>query len=320
MRRIESIGFLLLILYSSCIYSFGNKEDNHFPNHPVSIIVPYAKDGGTDVIARALGFSMEKILGQPVIIKNKLGGSGATGMISGAASIPDGYTLTMITREIVSLPALGLAEITRSDFQLLALVNKDPAVLVVSENSSYTSLDQIVIQARKNPGKIKFASPAKPHFYILEFENSQNILFNKIPYNGAAGAIPAVINGQADFTLVNPGELWKELKAGRVHAMAVMANQRTAAMPDIPTFNELGFDVTSFTWRGLGVPLKTPEAIRKILEKIVEEACNDPVFIKSMQDAKYSCKYIGSNDFSDFIDKDIEAITVILKKVVYPED
>lgn len=320
MRRIEYIGFLLLILYSPCIYSFGNKESHSFPNHPITIIVPYAENGGTDVIARALGFSMEKILGQPVIIENKLGGSGAAGMIAGAAAIPDGYTLTMITREMVSLPALGLAEISREDFQLLALINKDPAVLVVSGDSPYTSLDQLVREAKNRPGKIKFASPAKPHFYILEFENSQDIIFNKIPYNGAAMAIPAVINGQADFTLVNLGELWEELQTGRVRALAVMANQALAAIPNIPTFKELGYDITSFTWRGLVVPSKTPETIRKILEDAVEQASKNPSFTQILQDTKYSWEYLGSNDFSDFIDQDKKTITAILERVVDPKD
>ena len=320
MRRIKYIGFLLLILYSSNIYSLGNKDDNNFPIHPITIIVPYAENGGTDVIARALGFSMEKILGQPVIIENKLGGSGASGMISGAAAIPDGYTLTMITREIVSLAALGLAEISRDDFHLLALINKDPAVLVVSGDSPYKSLDQIVKKARNKPGKIKFASPAKPHFYILEFESNQGILFNKIPYNGAAMAIPAVINGQADFTLVNPGELWEDLQIGKVQALAVMANQRTASLPNVPTFKELGYDITSFTWRGLGVPSKTPETIRKVLEDTIEQAFNDPSFVQIMQDAKYSWEYLGSDDFSDFIDQDIKTITAILERVVDPAD
>jgi len=320
LRRIEYIWFLLLILYSPYIYSTGNKENNNFPNHPITLIVPYAENGGTDVIARALGFPMEKILGQPIIIENKLGGSGAAGMISGVAAIPDGYTLTMITREVVSLPALGLAEISRDDFKLLALINKDPAVLVVSGDSPYTSLDQLVREAKDRPGKIKFASPAKPHFYILEFENSQNIIFNKIPYNGAAMAIPAVINGQADFALVNPGELWEELKIGRVQALAVMANQRTASMPNVPTFKELGYDITSFTWRGLGVPSKTPETIRKVLEDTVEQAFNDPSFAQIMQDAKYSREYFGSDDFSDFIDQDIKTIKAILERVINPED
>ncbi len=315
MYRGGSIFLLLFVMVSVSSFPSGRQEQTQFPDHSLKIIVPYAKGGGTDAIARALGASMTRIIGYPVRIENILGGSGAIGMISGAAAIPDGYTLTMVTRELVSLPALGLAQISKDDFKLLGLINKDPAVLVVAAESPYSSLTQIIDDAKKFPGKVRFASPAKPHFYILEFESRQNIIFNKLPYNGASRAITAVLDGNADFTLVNPGEIRKWVQEKRVKALAIMADERIPDMPEVPTFRELGYNITSFTWRGLVVPLGTPERIRIILEKIVKKACRTPSFIDAMRKEEYSVEYLDGDDFLHFIDQDSKTITAILKGI-----
>ncbi|MBF9016403.1 MULTISPECIES: tripartite tricarboxylate transporter substrate binding protein [unclassified Oceanispirochaeta] len=319
MHKRQLLKITLWILCSLPLFAAGNKEHQDFPSKSLTIIVPYSEGGGTDTIARSIGASLEKILKQEVFIENKLGGSGAVGMISGAAAIPDGYTLTMVTRELVSLPAQGLAEITRDDFQLLGLVNKDSAVLVVAGDSSYESLDQIIENARKTPGKLRFASAAKPHFYILEFENHENIMFNKIPYNGAAKAIPAVSEGHADFTLANAGELKVWLNEGKVRALAIMADERAVSLPDVPTFKELGYDITSFTWRGLAVPLDTDKETLNILQDAVREACSDPSFIQTMSKELYSLDYMNAHIFSQFIEMDNKTITAILEKMASDE-
>jgi len=308
----QLLKITLWILCSLPLFAAGNKEHQDFPSKSLTIIVPYSEGGGTDTIARSIGASLEKILKQEVFIENKLGGSGAVGMISGAAAIPDGYTLTMVTRELVSLPAQGLAEITRDDFQLLGLINKDSAVLVVAADSSYESLDQIIDNARKTPGKLRFASAAKPHFYILEFEDSEDILFNKIPYNGAAQALPAVVSGQADFTLANPGELMPLLKDGAIRALGIIDTARAAGLENIPTFPELGLNIVSYTWRGLAVPAGTPESLCRELENMLAAACRDDDFIREMEDAAFTLRYMNALDFSGFIERDAEAIRGIL--------
>ncbi len=307
-------GLFLLLMTLSSLMSMGRGEDAAFPESGLTIIVPYAEGGGTDACARAIAKALERILNQPVRVVNKLGGSGAVGMIAGAAAVPDGYTLTMTTREIVSLPALGLAQISREDFSLLGLINKEPAVLVVSSSSPWQSLDEL-FAAAANEGKIRFASAAKPHFYILELENRMGVQFNKIPYNGAAMAIPAVVQGQADFTLANPGELKEGLESGAVRALGIMDEFRSSAMTETPTFRELGIDITSYTWRGLAAPVDTPPEILSILERAVEAACRDPEFIEEMERAQYSLYYMNAYDFEDFLVHDEMTIKDILKRI-----
>ncbi|WP_319562781.1 tripartite tricarboxylate transporter substrate binding protein [Marispirochaeta sp.] len=291
------------------LFGAGIAETETFPAHPVTILVPYARGGGTDYVARSIAGVGEKYLGQVICVNNILGSSGAAGMVEGAAAIPDGYTVTMITRELVSLPAVGVADITKDDFQLLCLLNTDPAVLVVPRDSSMDSVKTLVDEARENPGKLRFASAAKPHFYILDFERKLNINFNKIPYNGAAPAIQAMIDGRADFGLVNPGELKPWLESKEVRCIAIMDKKRSVFLPEVPTFLEQGYDVTSYTWRGLAVPAGTPAAVRNKLEDTFASAAKDPAFAQVLSQGYYTAAFLNSEDFSLFIDEDWQVVS-----------
>lgn len=291
----------------------NGKQEAEYPSKTVSLIVPFAAGGGTDAVARAFAKSLEKHLGQSVIVVNKTGGSGAVGMTAGATSKPDGYTITMITREIVSLPLMGLAQISSDDFKLARLVNMDPALLAVRKDSPYQTLQQLIDDAKKNPGKIKFASTAKPNFYILTFENNQQIKFNQIPFNGAAEAIPAVLGGHTDFTIANPGELSSQIEAGQMRALAVMAPERIKSLPDVPTFKELGANVVSGTWRGIAVPKETADAVVRTLETACAAAVADPDFVSFMGKAKLGIYDLDSAKFKTYIADDTKVIGDIVK-------
>lgn len=306
---------LLLLMAAGGVWANGAQETEAYPTKSVNLIVPFSAGGGTDAVGRALAKTAEKYLGQPVVVVNKTGGSGAVGMTAGATSTPNGYNVTMITREIVSLPLMGLAQITPDDFDLVRLVNMDPALLVVSNDSPYTSLEQIVDEARKNPGRVKFASTAKPNFYILALENNQDIKFNQIPFNGAAEAIPSVVGGHTDFTIAGPGELISQIEGKQLRPIAIMAPERIESLPEVPTFIELGYDVTSGTWRGLAVPNNTPEEVRTVLEEAFAKAIADPDFTAFMKKAKLGIYDLSGEDFRDFIARDTETITQIIENM-----
>jgi tripartite-type tricarboxylate transporter receptor subunit TctC len=313
MKKIVATGIALITVVTS-VWANGKKEDV-YPSKNVDLIVPFSAGGGTDSVARTFAKSLEKQLGRSVIVVNKTGGSGAVGMTAGATSKPDGYTITMITREIVSLPLMGLAQISADDFKLVQLVNMDPALLAVRADSPYKTVQQLIDDAKAKPGKIKFASTAKPNFYILTLENNQQIKFNQIPFNGAAEAIPAVLGGHTDFTIANPGELAAQVEAGQLRALAVMAPERIKSLPDVPTFKELGINVVSGTWRGIAVPKDTPDAIVSTLEKACAAAIADPDFTGFMGKAKLGIYDLDSTKFKTYIDDDTKIIGDIVKNM-----
>ena len=212
----------LAVVVSGVVAANGQGEQNVFPTDSIELVVPFSAGGGTDAVARALANAAERELGVDVVVVNRTGGSGAVGMTAGATATPDGYTVTMITREIISLPLMGLAMISPDDFELVRLVNMDPALLAVKADSPYQSLEQIVEAARANPGTVRFASTAAPNFYILALEINQGITFNDIPYNGSAEAVPSVLGGHTDFVIASPGELAAQVEAGQLRPVAVM--------------------------------------------------------------------------------------------------
>ena len=277
----KKIILLLGLIFS--LMTFGKD----YPNKNINLVVPFSAGGGTDAVARKLVSIMEKDLGKPIVIINKTGGAGAVGMTYGAKSKKDGYTITMITREIISLPIMKLSPVTYKDFELVSLVNLDPAILLVEKDSKYKTFEDLIKDAKKNPEKIKFASTAKPNFYVLAIEKELGIKFNHIPYNGAGEVIPALLGKHADFTLVGPGEAMGQIKSGQFRVLGVMADNRIENLKDVKTLKEMGYNITSGTWRGIAVPKDTPKEIIDILNASIKKAIQSKDFIDFMNKANY---------------------------------
>ena len=286
-----------------------------YPSKNINMIVPFSAGGGTDAVARKLGSLMEKELGTSVVIVNKTGGAGAVGMTFGATQKKDGYTITMITREIVSLPLMNLSPISYKDFELVSLVNMDPAVVLVEKDSKYQTLDELLADAKANPEKIKFASTAKPNFYALAIENEAGVKFNHIPYNGAGEVIPALLGKHADFSLMGPGEAIGQLKAGQLRALGIMADARIESLPDVATLKELGHDVVSGTWRGIAVPKGTSPEIITALDAAIKKSVESDDFKDFMNNSTFGIKYLNGKDFETFIIDDTATIDSIVKSL-----
>ncbi len=315
MKKIGLMFLMIMMVCSSFIWSAATAEVPSYPTKTISLVVPFSAGGGTDAVGRALAHSVEKQLGKSVVVVNKTGGSGAIGMTFGATSAPDGYTVTMVTREIISLPLMGLAQIDHKDFDLIRLVNMDPALICVKPGSKYEDIKVLFADAKKTPGTIKFASTAAPNFYVLAIENSLGLSFNHIPYNGAAEAIPSVMGGHTDFVIAGPGELIGQIEAGQLIPVAIMAPQRFDALPNVPTLTELGYEIISGTWRGLGVPKGTPVEVRTRLENAFDNAIKDVEFEAFMKNAKLGIYNLSSEDFAEFIDSDAATIRTIVENL-----
>lgn len=298
---------VILFLLSAVIYG---KE---YPSKNINLVVPFSAGGGTDAVARKLGSLLEKELGTTIVIVNKTGGAGALGMTYGATQKKDGYTLTMITREIVSLPLMKLSPINYNNFELVSLINMDPAIVLVDKSSKYQNFQELIEDAKKNPEKVKFASTANPNFYALAIEKGASVKFNHIPYNGAGEVIPALLGKHADFSLMGPGEAIGQLKAGQLRALGVMDEQRIASLQNIPTLKEQGYNIVSGTWRGIAVPKGTDKKIIEKLEQSIKKVVDSKEFKDFMMKSNYGIKYLDSKEFKTFIEKDSEAISKVIK-------
>lgn len=305
----KKLMMIIFTLMAACAFAKA------YPSKNINMIVPFSAGGGTDAVARKLGSLMEKELGTSVVIVNKTGGAGAVGMTFGATQKKDGYTITMITREIVSLPLMNLSPISYKDFSLVSLVNMDPAVVLVEKDSKYQTLDELLADAKANPEKIKFASTAKPNFYALAIENEAGVKFNHIPYNGAGEVIPALLGKHADFSLMGPGEAIGQLKAGQLRALGIMADTRIESLPEVATLKELGHDVVSGTWRGIAVPKGTSPEIVAALDAAIKKSVESDDFKDFMNNSTFGIKYLTGKDFETFIIEDTATIDSIVKSL-----
>lgn len=306
----------LMLLCSALVLAFGVAASaGDFPTKEVRMIVPFAAGGGTDAVARTVAKLAEAELGKPVVIFNKTGGAGAVGMAEGAKSKADGYTVTMVTRELSWLYQMNLAPVKPASFEPICLVNEDPAVMLVGKNSIYKTAGELVEAARAKPGSLKFGSTAKPNFYLLALEVDQKLSFNQIPYGGAAEVIPALLGGHVDLTMMNPGEAFAQIKAGELIPLAVCSEERFAGLPDVPTMKELGYNVVTGTWRGLAVPPKTPAEVKATLTAAFEKAVKSDAFVKFMDERRLGIRYIGGDDFMTFMTNDADNLAGIVEAI-----
>ncbi|WED29404.1 tripartite tricarboxylate transporter substrate binding protein [Vibrio sp. DW001] len=284
-----------------------------YPSKNIRLIVPFGAGGGTDAVGRTIANSAKNILGQNFAVMNRTGGAGAVGMSFGAQQKPDGYTLTVVTREIASLPQMGLMRHSAEDFKLIRLVNLDPAVVLVPIDSPYNTINDLIAEAKKAPGKVKFASTAKPNFYLMALEKHEGIKLNAIPYNGSSEAIPAVLGGHTDVTMVTPGEAISQLRSGQLKALGVMSNDRISYIPDVPTLKEQGVDVTTGTWRGIGAPKDTPDEVIEILGKAFDEAMASAEFKDFMEKGAMTIHNMNAEEFTQFVKDDTKALGSLIK-------
>ncbi|MEZ8018521.1 tripartite tricarboxylate transporter substrate binding protein [Vibrio splendidus] len=284
-----------------------------YPSKNIRLVVPFGAGGGTDAVGRTLANSAKDILGQNISIMNRTGGAGAVGMSFGAQQRADGYTLTVVTREIASLPQMGLMRHTADDFRLIRLVNLDPAVVLVAADSPYNTINDLIKEAKENPGSVKFASTAAPNFYLMSLEKDQDIKLNAIPYNGASEAIPAVLGHHTDVTMVTPGEAIAQLRSGQLKALGVMSEERIQYIPDVPTLKEQGIDVVTGTWRGIGAPKDTPDAVIEKLGAAFDEAMASEEFKSFMAKGAMTIHNLDDKAFTAFVAEDTKSLTELIQ-------
>ena len=259
--------FVAVLLTVAMPMSSPARAQSDYPSKPVRIIVPSSPGGGTDTVARLLGQHLSEKLGQQFIIENRPGGGSATGIEAAARATPDGTTLVMVASTMTSL------HVTRKtmrfdavrDFAPITLIVSIPNVLVVHPSLPVKSFAELIALAKKEPGKLSFASPglgSTTHMGMELLKSRAGIDMLHVPYNGVAPGLTDVLAGRVPVMLVNAVSVKQHLDAGTLRALAVSTVKRAALLPDVPTIAESGipgYDV--FQWFGLLAPAGTPKEI-----------------------------------------------------------
>lgn len=281
-----------------------------WPERPITMIVPWGAGGGTDATARIIAAQLEKELGQPVNVVNRTGGNGVVGHSAIAKAKPDGYTLGMLTVEIAMMKRQGLTNLSPADYTPLALMNVDPAGVSVSADSPYKTMAELVAAIKANPGKLKASGTGQGGIWHIAIAGLlKNIKLNPndvpfIPSNGAAPAMLELVAGGVDIVPTSLPEARSMIDAGKARPLAVMAKEREALYPDVPTLMEtIGSDWTIGVWRGIAGPKNLPADVTEKLVVALKNINESQEFKDFMKQRGYGIGYAGGTEYGAFMQK-----------------
>ncbi len=310
----------LVVVLSACGNSQagGSGEGEDFPTKSVELIVPYSSGGGTDSVARALADSTQDPLGESIAVVNKTGSGGAVGMSAGANAKPNGYTTTMVTVELTTLPPQNLAQFTPEDFTPIAQVNSDPAAITVSADSDWNSIKDFVEYAKENPGEVQIGNSGTGaiwHLAAAALGNKTGAEFKHVPFEGAKPAVTSLLGGHIDAVSVSPAEVSSQVESGQLKVLGVMSQERLESLKDVPTLKEEGIDLTIGTWRGLAVPKETPEDVVNKLRSAYLEGAKSEEFKEFMEKANYGYTVKDGEAFQERIQSDYTLFKDLIPKI-----
>ena len=270
----------------ACVLSFAAplaaQAQAAYPDKPIRFVVPYPPGGGTDVVARIVQPRLQALLGQNIVIDNRGGAGGSLGTENVAKAQPDGYTVLFTLSSHTINPAIfpKLPYDTIKDFEPVGLVASLPQLLAAAPNLQVRSVADLVAQAKAAPDKFSFASvgngsPGHLAGELMVLRTGAKMAH--IPYRGGGPAVTDVMGGQVPLIWVSIPAAAAQVKAGKLHALAVSTVKRSPAFPDVPTMQEAGvpdFEVDS--WYAMLVPAKTPRAIIDKLNKVLNTVLAEP--------------------------------------------
>lgn len=296
--------------------SGGGGED--FPSEDIRMICPWSEGGGTDQTGRQLASGLSDVFDVDAFVENQTGGTGSVGFNAVANAEPDGYTVGILTVELVTISHLGIADVSHEDVKPVMGYNFDPAALTVPEDAPYSTLGEFIDYAEDNPGEISVSNSGPGgiwHLSAVGFAQEAGIELDHVGYDGAAPATQAVVNGEVQATTSSAPEVQGQVNDGPLQTLAIFGEERTDIMPDVPTLQEEGIDFTMGAWRGLGVPNETPDDVIETLHDGYKEVYDSDDFQEFMDDSGFGLIYRDTEEFGDFMQESYESFEEIAANV-----
>ena len=298
-----------------------------FPQRPITLVVPTPPGGSTDFTARLIAEPLTRALGQSIIVDNKPGASGNIGNQFVARSKPDGYTLLMAYSGYqVGNPHLfkdaGWEPI--KDFVPVAMVTRAPQVVVIHHALPVNTLQELVAYAKKNPGKLNYASSGNgsiQHIAGELFKQLTGTFITHIPYRGSGPAVQDLLAGTVDLHITTPASVVAHIKSGRLRALAVTSSKRLTSLPDVPTATEAGlkgYDLDS--WFALYAPTGTPAAVVQQINTEVNKILQTPEVLKKAEDSGTAVEAMTPAQLGEFTRKELDYWGRVIKSAKITAD
>jgi tripartite-type tricarboxylate transporter receptor subunit TctC len=301
-----------LFLFLACV---GGAAAQSWPAKPVRMVVAYPPGGGIDVMARQIAEKLSAVWGQPVVVENKPGANTILAADSVAKSAPDGYTVLMTSDATFSINPHLYAHLpydAERDFIPVTMLVLLQQLLVANPSLPANTLAELIDYAKKNPGKVNYASygsGSQPHLSGEMLKYKAGIDLVHVPYKGISLAVPAVIAGEVQLTFAGIASSMGPLKGGRIKALAIGGRARSPLLPNVPTFAELGYpEVETHAWFGFFLPAGSPKTAVDRIYSDTKKVLDEPEFRqKQLIDKGYEVVGSSPQEFAAYIKKDSES-------------
>ncbi|HYM68231.1 MAG TPA: tripartite tricarboxylate transporter substrate binding protein [bacterium] len=289
-----------------------------YPTRPITILVGFSAGATVDVEARLFAQGLREQLHQPVVVVDAVGGSGGIALEQLAERPADGYTLLFATRSLSFLLASGQTRFTLNDLVGVARLNGEASALFVRRDSPYRTLADLVRYAKDNPGKLTIAGAgavAITHQVEAEFVDAAGIRATYVPFAGGGDVVTAVLGGHVDAGMAAASNARPSADAGTMRYLALSAKRGYAPMPSAPTFEQFGYPVAEYVWRGLLARAGVPAGVLATLSAAANAVRATPAWdVFARQDGQVDL-YLDAPSFQSYLAKEIAATTDIAKRL-----
>jgi tripartite-type tricarboxylate transporter receptor subunit TctC len=322
-RRVCRAAAVAAAALTGALPAMTSAQEPPWPTRPLTMIVPFPPGGVADLVGRPVAAALEKQLGQPVVVENKAGAGGGVGMQQVARARPDGYTLLMALSSISILPeadrVLGRAPMYQfRDLVPIARFTADPVVLAVRAEAPWKTVADFVADARRRPAQIPYGSSGNygtMHVPMEMLAGRAAVKLLHVPYTGAGPAVVGLLGGQVEALATGPSSIVQHVKSGRIRVLGSWGGTRLAALPEVPTLRELGYDVEFAQWAGLFVPAGTPDAVVARLRAASKAMLSDPQFQQRFETLGTPIQYLDAPEFARFYDRENEVLSEVVRRI-----
>jgi len=308
------VSSILVLLYPIPVLSQGD-----YPNRPIKLLVGHTAGGNTDLGLRILAESASRVLGQPVVVENKPGGSSYLAFVTAMSSKPDGYTIAEYSTMKYDLSVM-YDEVPRKveDASAIGCYWSIVHGVAVKSDAPWKTFKDLVEYARSHPGTVTYGVPnagSPPHLAMNLVGKKEKIEWKVVPYKGLAPAVPALLGGHIMSIAGLAGAHLGQVKAENMKLLAVTGGHRLPGYPDVPTLKDLGYDIEVAFDIGLVSPKGIDSPIFQKLEDAFASAAKDPKFIKFVNDNNMILSYMNGKQYTQYLKQNYEVRAPLLREL-----
>jgi tripartite-type tricarboxylate transporter receptor subunit TctC len=306
-RTICALVVFLAVSLSINLFVQGVSAQAEYPKKPINTLIGFAPGGGSDVMFSMVRPHLEKAMKTTFIPVYKPGSGSDIALTELAMSKPDGYTIVISCTPQVPINAyVRETSYKISDLAFVANVVTDPGVFVVRAESPYKTIADVIKAAKEKPGTLSVgvsSAPGDDWFAMHMFQGATQLQLNIVPFSGDGPSWQAALAGHVDATSNNLGIVYPQIRAGKLRALAIMTDQRSPIIPDVPTFKELGYNFTSGSSRGFSMPRDTPKAVIDAFSGAVKQVMSTEEFKTNALKTAFPSDYQGPEEYAAYIKK-----------------